>query len=137
MTGARQHTVGTYTDRCCVCAVFYRRSSKRLELQWSVWNATLSFWQWLLAYVLLLSRGCRLLLDPAVSYCCFVPLLRMQCLVLNLSALRVRIVITYLHCEKHSKGIATSCDDRAADKAQCQMYISNSLKVLTARKTPP
>ncbi|CAN0197450.1 unnamed protein product [Scytosiphon promiscuus] len=49
-------------------------------------------------------------------------------LVMNLSALRLRIVITYLHCPKHSQGLEPSMDDKAADKAQCELYISNALK---------
>lgn len=36
VTGPRQHTVGTYTDRCCACTVFYRRSRKSVELRWFV-----------------------------------------------------------------------------------------------------
>ncbi|CAM9167392.1 unnamed protein product, partial [Hapterophycus canaliculatus] len=49
-------------------------------------------------------------------------------LVMNLSALRLRIVITYLHCPKHCKGEEPSMDDKAADKKQCELYISNALK---------
>ncbi|CAM9617024.1 unnamed protein product, partial [Ectocarpus fasciculatus] len=49
-------------------------------------------------------------------------------LVMNLSALRIRIVITYLHCPKHSQGLEPSMDDKALDKEQCQLYITNALK---------
>eukprot|EP00752_Nemacystus_decipiens_P005427 g4919.t1 len=49
-------------------------------------------------------------------------------LVMSLSALRLRIVITYLHCPKHSKGIEPSMDDKDEDKRQCELYISNALK---------
>ncbi|CBJ31183.1 Hypothetical leucine rich repeat protein [Ectocarpus siliculosus] len=49
-------------------------------------------------------------------------------LVMNLSALRIRIVITYLHCPKHSQGQETSMNDKALDKEQCQLYITNALK---------
>lgn len=48
---------------------------------------------------------------------------------MNLSALRIRIVITYLHCPKHSQGLEPSMDDKALDKEQCQLYITNALKV--------
>lgn len=48
---------------------------------------------------------------------------------MNLSALRIRIVITYLHCPKHSQGLEPSMDDKEADKRQCEFYISNALKV--------
>eukprot|EP00752_Nemacystus_decipiens_P005433 g4924.t1 len=49
-------------------------------------------------------------------------------LVMSLSALRLRIVITYLHCPKHSKGLQTSLDDKHEDKRQCELYVSNALK---------
>ncbi|CAM9291741.1 unnamed protein product [Ectocarpus sp. 4 AP-2014] len=52
-------------------------------------------------------------------------------LVMNLSALRIRIVITYLHCPKHSQGLEPSMDDKALDKEQCQLYITNALKQVT------
>lgn len=48
---------------------------------------------------------------------------------MSLSALRLRIVITYLHSPKHSKGLETSMSDKEGDKRQCQLYISNALKV--------
>ncbi|CAN0135233.1 unnamed protein product [Pylaiella littoralis] len=49
-------------------------------------------------------------------------------LVLNFSALRIRIVITYLHCPKLSRGVEPTLEDRANDKEQCEMYIKNALK---------
>eukprot|EP00903_Cladosiphon_okamuranus_P015921 g14706.t1 len=49
-------------------------------------------------------------------------------LVLSLSALRLRVVITYLHSPKYSKGLQTSMDDKDDDKRQCELYISNALK---------
>lgn len=48
---------------------------------------------------------------------------------MSLSALRLRIVITYLHCPKHSKGLEPSLDDKDEDKRQCELYISNALTV--------
>ena len=53
----------------------------------------------------------------------------LQSLVMNLSALRIRIVITYLHCPKHSRGLEPSIDDKADDKRQCEFFICNALKV--------
>lgn len=52
-----------------------------------------------------------------------------QSLVMSLSALRLRIVITYLHCSKHSEGLEPSIDDKEEDKRQCELYIANALTV--------
>lgn len=48
---------------------------------------------------------------------------------MSLSALRLRVVITYLHSPKHSKGLEPSMDEREQDKRQCQLYITNALRV--------
>lgn len=48
---------------------------------------------------------------------------------MNLSALRIRIVITYLHCPEHSEGQEPSMDDKEEDKRQCELYVANALKV--------
>eukprot|EP00752_Nemacystus_decipiens_P012746 g11287.t1 len=49
-------------------------------------------------------------------------------LVMSLSALRLRIVITYLlHRPMDSKG-EPGMDDKKEDKEQCELYISNALK---------
>lgn len=52
-----------------------------------------------------------------------------QSLVMSLSALRLRIVITYLHYPKHSKGLEPSMDDKEDDKRQCLFYITTALAV--------
>lgn len=67
--------------------------------------------------------------DMRCPWLFFVPCCCPQSLVMNLSALRIRIVITYLHCPKHSQGLEPSMDDKALDKEQCQLYITNALKV--------
>lgn len=56
---------------------------------------------------------------------------RPQSLVMSLSALRLRIVITYLHCTNRSKGLEPSMDDKDEDKRQCELYLSNALTVRT------
>lgn len=48
---------------------------------------------------------------------------------MSLSALRLRIVITYLHYPKHSRGLEPSMDDKEDDKRQCHIYITNALTV--------
>lgn len=48
-----------------------------------------------------------------------------QSLVMSLSALRLRIVITYLQ----SQGLEPSMDDKEQDKRQCHIFITNALTV--------
>lgn len=48
---------------------------------------------------------------------------------MSLRALRLRIIITYLHYPKHSKGLEPSMDDKEGDKRQCYMIITNTLTV--------
>eukprot|EP00903_Cladosiphon_okamuranus_P021042 g19334.t1 len=48
-------------------------------------------------------------------------------LVLSLSALRLRVVIAYIHHSKHSQGMEPSMDDKEQDKKQCHIYITNAL----------
>jgi len=50
---------------------------------------------------------------------------------MNLSALRIRIVITYLHFPEHSEGLEPSMEDKEDDKRQCELYVANALKVRT------
>lgn len=52
-----------------------------------------------------------------------------QSLAMSLSALRIRIVITYLHSPKHSLGLEPSADDKEVNKRQCELYITNALQV--------
>lgn len=48
---------------------------------------------------------------------------------MSLSALRIRIVITYLNPPRHSKGLDSSMEEKQDDKYQCELYIQNALKV--------
>ncbi|CAM9486408.1 unnamed protein product [Scytosiphon promiscuus] len=51
-----------------------------------------------------------------------------QSLALSLSALRIRIVITYLNPPRHSAGLDPSSEEKQEDKYQCELYIQNALK---------
>lgn len=48
---------------------------------------------------------------------------------MSLSALRLRVVITYLHSPTHSAGLEPSMEDKEENKRQCELYVTNALKV--------
>lgn len=58
---------------------------------------------------------------------------RPQSLVMSLSALRLRIVIAYIHHPKRSKMVEPSMDDKEEDKKQCHIFINNALNVRSSK----